>query len=295
MKILSYIASVCIVVVLLLLTACSKKGIQSYQQDARLYFRIPGEYDSTLSRDSLVYSFLFKTNTYNTVNKAAQWDTVVFEADIMGSPMPTNRVFAFNIDTVKGATTARRGRATDIGTVDTVDYVLLDSVVYAGMFKAKARIAIHNPLPSMSTVLPMPGGAAAPPTIIKRLQLSVKANSNFGVGYANYLDTNYKANVKSSRAVIVWSNKFLLPDTWTVTSNYSSAFGGFSQNVMGLLRDSLGFKALPNQSNYEQMKYYNQLLRNAYNNYQKKYPSAPLKNDAGTSNIYVPTMSPGVG
>jgi hypothetical protein len=93
----------------------------------------------------------------------------------------------------------------------------------------------------------------------------------------------------------VWSNKFLLPDTWTVTSNYSSAFGGFSQNVMGLLRDSLGFKALPNQSNYEQMKYYNQLLRNAYNNYQKKYPSAPLKNDAGTSNIYVPTMSPGVG
>jgi hypothetical protein len=249
MKSFKYISGLFIASILLLI-ACQKKEITKYQQDSRLFVRIPDNFNSALSQDSLVYSFPYKP--------ALTYDTIWFEANIMGSPASTDRTFALNID---GTTTAIQG--TDFDSIS-------GGVIPAGAFKAKIPIVIHKtPAIKVSPV---------------RLQLSVKENQNFKIGFDG-----------KTQAVFVWADRFLQPASWTSTSNYANCFGAFSQSKVQFILDSCHISSLPDQNNLALMAYYNQVLRNAMTNYYKvhfKYPP----DDNGTSTLYIPVFgTPGVG
>jgi hypothetical protein len=247
MKTLKYVAGLFLASILLL-TACKKNDIAIYQQDARVYFRIPGQFDPTVSRDSLMYSFPFHP-------KATELDTIWFEANIMGSPASTDREFAFRVDTA--GTTAK----------ENIDYKFLSKVVPAGAFKANIPIVIYK--------------TAAIKTTPVRLQLSVIENQNFKVGYARY-----------SKAVFVWANKFLKPDNWD-NSNYNLAFGAFSQVRTQFILDSCHITELPDPNNRILMGYYNQVLRNALNNYNKSHPA--LKDENNIPVFFSVFGGPGLG
>src|SRR2546428_453530 len=215
MKIFTYIP---VIVSILLLNACTQEDIASYKQDARIYFRIPGEFDSKASRDSLMYSFPFNPTV-------TDHDTIWFEACIMGNAASTEREFALNIDTA--GTTAK----------ENIDFKLVKTVVPAGAYKARIPIVIYK--------------TEAIKTKPVRLQLSVTENQNFKVGYNRY-----------QKAVFIWGDKFLKPDNWD-NSNYSMAFGTFSQKRMQFILESCKITKLPDPNNLELMGYYNQVVRYA--------------------------------
>src|SRR4051812_47945760 len=109
----------------LLLVACMKKDIVAYEQDARIYFRIPGQFDGTVTRDSLIYSFPFHPTV-------TDHDTIWFQACIMGSPAAADREIDFRIDA--DGTTAK----------ENVDFKFVTKVVPAGAFKANMPIVIYK-------------------------------------------------------------------------------------------------------------------------------------------------------
>jgi hypothetical protein len=150
MKIFTYIT---VIVSVLLLNACKQEDISSYEQDPRVYFRIPSEFDNKISRDSLVYSFPFNP-------AITDQDTIWYEATIMGNALPTDREFDFQIDTT--GTTAK----------ENVDFKLIKTVIPAGTFKARVPIVIYK--------------TAEIKTKSLRLQLNVQENQNFKVGYTRY-------------------------------------------------------------------------------------------------------------
>src|SRR5688572_7594034 len=152
MKKLIYIAGI-FIISMLLLNACSKKDVTTYQQDARVYFRIPGQFDATVSRDSLLYSFPFHPT-------ATEQDTIWFEACVMGNATPTDREIGIRID--MAGTTAK----------ENVDFKFLNKMVPAGAFKVAIPIVIYK--------------TAAIKDSFVRLQLSVLENQNFKVGYDRY-------------------------------------------------------------------------------------------------------------
>jgi hypothetical protein len=251
MKILTYFSGL-LIISILLLNACTKKDIATYQQDARLYFRIPGQFDATVSRDSLLYSFPFHPT-------ATLQDTIWFEACVMGNAAPADREIGMHID--MAGTTAK----------ENVDFKFLNKVVPAGAFKAAIPIVIFK--------------TAAIKDSFVRLQLSVEENQHFKVGYARY-----------AKAVFIWGDKFLKPDNWD-NSNYALAFGSpFSQKRTQFILDSCHITDLPNPNNRPLMGYYNQVLRNALNNYNRGKPFAQQLKDENGVNIFIPNFGgPGVG
>ena len=251
MKAFAYIAGI-LLVSIFLLNACQKKDITSYQQDPRLYFRIPGEFDKNISRDSLMYSFPFRPAT-------TTQDTIYFEANIMGNAEQKDREIGIRVDAA--GTTAK----------ENIDYKFLSKVIPAGAFKAKIPIVIYR--------------TPAIKDSFVRLQLSVMENENFKVGYARY-----------SKAVFIWGDKFLKPDNWD-NSNYALAFGTpFSQVRTKFILDSCRITSFPDPNNRAVLGYYNQVIRNALNNYNRnKTFQQQLKDDSGT-NIFFPVFgTPGVG
>ena len=251
MKAFVYIAGI-ITTSILLLTACSKKDVSSYQQDPRIYLRIPGEFDATLSRDSLLYSFPF----HPTVTTQ---DTIWFEACIMGNTASNDREFGLRVDA--GGTSAK----------ENIDYKFVSKVVPAGAFKAQIPIVIYKTLALKDSFV--------------RLQLSVVDNDNFKVGYSRY-----------AKAVFIWGDKFLKPDNWD-NSNYAQAFGSpFSQVRTKFILDSCHITSLPDPNNRALMGYYNQVLRNALNNYNRGKTFQNQLKDEKNVNIFIPTWGgPGVG
>ena len=251
MKKLTFFAGI-FMVSLLLLNACNKNDIATYQQDPRVYFRIPGQFDATVSRDSLLYSFPFHPT-------ATQQDTIWFEACVMGSAAPTDREIGIRID--NAGTTAK----------ENIDFNFVNKVIPAGDLKANIPIVIYK--------------TAAIKDSFVRLQLSVVENQNFKIGYDRY-----------AKAVFIWGDKFLKPDNWD-NSNYAAAFGSpFSQKRTQFILDSCHIADLPDPNNRPLMGYYNQVLRNAVNNYNRGKPFAQqLKDETGTT-IFIPTWGgPGVG
>ncbi|MCO4291881.1 DUF4843 domain-containing protein [Solitalea sp. MAHUQ-68] len=152
MKRLSYIAFIASV---LLLNACTQDDIASYEQDARIYFRIPGEFNTKESRDSLVYSFPFHPT-------AVEKDTIWFEANIMGNAAPKDREFKIEVDTAN--TTAKVN----------VDYKIVDSIIPAGVFKKNIPVVIYKTAELIASGKPL------------RLQLNAVENQNFKVGYDRF-------------------------------------------------------------------------------------------------------------
>jgi hypothetical protein len=251
MKTITYFTGICIVSILLL-NACTKKDIATYEQDARINFRIPGEFDPTVSRDSLIYSFPFHP-------AVTEKDTIWLEASIMGNTTQTDREVGVRID--PEGTTAK----------ENIDFKIINKVVPAGAFKGNIPIVIYK--------TPAIKDASV------RLQLSVVENENFKVGYA-----------RNAKAVFIWGDKFLKPDNWD-NSNYALAFGSpFSQKRTQFILDSCRITNLPDPNNRAIMGYYNQVLRNALNNYNRgKAFSLQLKDENGTP-VFIPTFGgPGLG
>lgn len=239
------------IVSMLLLNACKEKDIDTYEQDSRIYFRIPGEFNANLSSDSLVYSFPF----HPTVTDR---DTIWFEACIMGNAVPKDREFALRID--PQGTTAK----------ENIDFKIVSKVVPAGAFKAKVPIVIYK--------------TAALKNSSVRLQLSVVGNDDFKVGYNRY-----------AKAVFVWGDKFIKPANWD-SSNYAAAFGSFSQVRVQFILDACNITQLPDPSNFALMGYYNQVVRDAVNEYNRGKTSAQQLKDENGTIIFIPVFgTPGLG
>ncbi|WP_140939005.1 DUF4843 domain-containing protein [Sphingobacterium lumbrici] len=236
---------------IMLLNACKEKDIDTYQQESRIYFRIPGEFNPSLSSDSLIYSFPFNPTV-------TDHDTIWFEACIMGNAEPRDREFDFRIDTE--GTTAQ----------ENIDFKIVNTVVPAGAFKAKVPIVIYKTAELKNSSV--------------RLQLSVVENQNFKAGYNNY-----------TQAVFVWGDKFMKPANWD-SSNYSSAFGSFSQVRVQFILDACNITKLPDPSNFTLMGYYNQVVRNALNEYNRgKVFADQLKDENNTPVFFSVFGAPGLG
>jgi len=150
MKTVIYIAGA-FVAGILLFTACKKSSIETYQQDARVYFRIPGEFDKTVTRDSLIYSFPFHPNV-------TTQDTIWFEANVMGNAASTDREIGISV--VTDSSNAK----------ENVDFKIASKIMPAGAFKVNIPIVIYKKAVVTDSVL--------------RLQLAVAENDNFKLGYA---------------------------------------------------------------------------------------------------------------
>lgn len=150
MRNLSYIIPA-ITVFLLVLGGCSKKDINGYQNDPRLFIQIPGS-GSIALRDSLIYSFPADPNV-------GDEDTLWYNACIMGDMTPFDREFAVRIN--KDSSTAVEG----------VNFKFGNTVVAANSVKTRIPVIIYRAGLKNKSV---------------RLQIEVQENKNFKVGYARY-------------------------------------------------------------------------------------------------------------
>jgi hypothetical protein len=258
MKTLLYIAGAFIAGILMF-TSCKKSNVETYQQDARVYFRIPGEFNASQSRDSLIYSFPFHPNV-------TTQDTIWFEADIMGNATTTDREIGINVLT--DSSNAK----------ENVDFKIGSKIMPAGAFKTLIPIVIYKSSPVRDSVL--------------RLQLAVAENSNFKLGYTG-----------KTNAIFLWGYKFLKPDNWDPSTtdaskpNYSAAFGSpFSQVRTKFILDSCHITSLPDPANRILMANYNQIIRNALNNYNRgKAFANQLKDENGVNIFFGVFGGPGLG
>ncbi|MDI3320286.1 DUF4843 domain-containing protein [Pinibacter soli] len=258
MKALIYIAGA-FIAGMSLLTACKKSSIDSYQQDARVYFRIPGEFDSKQSRDSLIYSFPFHPNV-------TTQDTLWFEANIMGNATSTDREIGINVITDSS------------NAVENVDFKIGSKIMPAGAFKINIPIVIYKKAVVKDSVL--------------RLQLAVTENSDFKLGYTGKTKAIFLWGYKFLRPDN-WE-----PSTTDASKpNYAAAFGSpFSQVRTKFILDSCHITNLPDPSNRIIMENYNSTIRSALNNYNRgKTFTLQLKDENGV-NIFFPTFGgPGLG
>jgi len=134
-----------------LFSACSKKDIQIYENDPRLFFQIPGT-GSVALRDSVIYSFPANPKVTTT-------DTLWFNACIMGNAAPVDRIVGIKVNTEKSTA------------IEGVNFKIVSKILPANAFKVRIPVVVYRTGLKDKSV---------------RLQLEVQENNDFKIGYNRY-------------------------------------------------------------------------------------------------------------
>lgn len=132
-------------------SACGEKDIPIYENDARLFFQIPGT-GSTALRDSVTYSFPAHPNV-------GDHDTLWFNANIMGNAAPIDREIGIGINAA--GTTAIEGQ----------HFKFESKILPANAFSVRIPILIYRAGLKDKSV---------------RLEIEVAENQHFKAGYERY-------------------------------------------------------------------------------------------------------------
>jgi hypothetical protein len=135
----------------LLFSSCAKKDIDSYSNDPRLFFQIPGS-GSIALRDSLIYSFPAKPNV-------GEQDTLWFKACIMGETANYDREIGIKINSA--TSTAKEG----------VNFKFERKILPADSFSVRVPLVVYRKGLKDTSV---------------RLEFEVAENKHFKVGYERY-------------------------------------------------------------------------------------------------------------
>lgn len=183
-------------------------------------------------------------------------DTLWFKANIMGNATPHDREISIKINAE--STTAVEG----------VNFKFESKILPANAYSVLIPIVVYRAGLKDKSV---------------RLQIEVAENKNFKVGFERY-----------KKAVFIWGDKFLKPDIWD-KSNYTSAFGAFSETRYAFILKACNITELPDPMNLVLLAYYNALTREALLKYNTTPGNNPLTDELGAVGFPVYTGISGNG